>query len=155
MWEANNTGSCKSTLHGGGCLSLLSTGKSANPSFFGDASASGDDAFLVTSERLVGQDQDQLFDVYDARIGGGLLSQSQPPPLICTGIEACLGSPPAPSVIESPGSAAFSGPGNVKAKPGCPKGKRKARVKGKVRCVPKKGKKRRNRTARKTRRASR
>jgi hypothetical protein len=147
-WEADGTGSCNADIQGGGCLYLLSTGKSTRASFFGDASASGKDAFLITSEPgLVRRDQDQLFDVYDARTEGGLAAQEATPPLSCETAEACHeAAKPAPA-FESPGSAGFKGPGNVKQKkPSCPKGKRKVHSKGKTRCVAKqhKGKSRKS-----------
>ncbi len=43
---------------------------------FADASASGNDVFFFTDQPLVGQDQDSLVDVYDARVGGGIAAQS-------------------------------------------------------------------------------
>ncbi len=135
-WEAQGTGSCEEDVQGGGCLYLLSDGAHDEASFFGDASASGESAFLITSSRLVGQDQDQLYDLYGARVEGGLLSQNKLPPPICLE-EACKPAAPAGPTPQTPGSADFSGPGNPKAKAGCPKGKRKARVKGKARCVAK------------------
>ena len=53
--------------------------------------------------------------------------------------EACQqrGSPPGETV---PNSATFNGAGNVKAKPKkhCPKGKKKVKRHGKVKCVAKK-----------------
>jgi hypothetical protein len=161
MWEAEGTGSCEAGKQDGGCLYLLSSGDSSDPSFFADASENGDDAFIITSSRLVGQDQDQLFDVYDASVEGGLKAQNQPPPLICTRLDECQGAAPPQPSIEAP-ETVLSGPGNVKAKAKprrCPKGKRKARVKGKVRCVPKrkgaKGKRTAKRAAKKSRRAGR
>jgi hypothetical protein len=141
MWEASGEGSCESQAQNGGCLYLLSTGTDPQPSFFADASASGKDAFLITSRQgLVPEDQDQLFDVYDARVEGGLASQNQPPKPICLA-EVCKPIPtPAPQA-ESPGTAGFQGPSDPtnarKPRPRCPKGKRKARVKGKVRCLGK------------------
>lgn len=111
-WEADGSGSCQSSADGGGCLYLLSTGTSPDPSYFADASASGDDAFLFTSQPLVGQDQDQLVDVYDARVDGGLASQNPPAATPCSG-EGCK---PPPSVAPPPPTAAsvtFAGPGNV------------------------------------------
>jgi hypothetical protein len=112
-WEANGTGSCTSSDHNGGCLYLISTGTSPSPSYFGDASESGNDAFIFTAQPLVGQDLDELVDIYDARVGGGLAYQYPPPPSICTG-EACLpGATPAPS-SQSAGTSSFSGPGNPK-----------------------------------------
>jgi len=40
-WEADGAGSCRSSAEDGGCLYLLSTGKSPDPSYLGDASVSG------------------------------------------------------------------------------------------------------------------
>jgi hypothetical protein len=114
-WEARGTGSCKSEFQNGGCLYLISSGTSPEPSYFADASANGDNAFFFTDQQLVGQDKDQITDIYDARVGGGIASQNpSPPPPACEGDEACKdAAPPAPGT-ESPGSASFSGPGNQK-----------------------------------------
>jgi hypothetical protein len=146
QWEAEGSGSCEAAFANDGCLYLLSSGKSREPSFFADASASGDDAFIFTTERLVGQDKDELRDVYDVRVEGGLDSQNPPPAEICEG-EGCKPGTTPPPPSQSAGSASFSGPPNAKgrkAKPRCPKGKRKVRRKGKTRCVKRKGKKRAN-----------
>jgi hypothetical protein len=155
-WEAAGTGSCETGAPGGGCLYLLSSGKSPEASFFADASVSGNEAFLITSSRLVGQDQDQLYDVYDASVNGGLASQNQPPPPICTSTDACQGPPP-PAPEPPTRTTNEPRPGNPKAKAtSCPKGKRKVHTKGKVRCVAKgKGKKGKARAANKSRGASR
>jgi hypothetical protein len=114
-WEAEGTGSCKEDVQGGGCLYLLSTGTSPNSSFFADASLNGDDAFIATrSAGLVRQDQDKLQDVYDTRVGGGLISQDKSPEPECESLDGCHGpqSPqPAPG---SPVTANNAGPGNVK-----------------------------------------
>jgi len=160
MWEEQGSGTCESEAQNGGCLYLLSTGKSPEPSFFADASESGDDAFLLTSSPgLVGQDQDDLYDVFDARVGGGLVSQ-YPSRGICEG-EGCKPASPPPPATESPPTTQ-SGPGDPlpERKKACPKGKRKVKAKnGKTRCVKRrKGKAKRarhNREASKTRRQSR
>lgn len=113
-WEAKGAGSCRSDAQDGGCLYLLSTGTSLEPSYFADASADGGDAFFFTVQGLVGQDKDQIVDIYDARVGGGLASQNPPPPPpTCEG-EACKGPVPVVAPTESPGSASFSAPGNPK-----------------------------------------
>jgi hypothetical protein len=121
-WEAPGTGSCEegkppfSPLNGG-CLYLISTGKSKYPSLLGDASADGTSVFLFTRDRLVGQDQDDLQDVYTARVGGGLASQNVKPPIPCASVEACHG-PEQPEVEEStPATPSFQGPETPKAKP--------------------------------------
>jgi hypothetical protein len=127
-WEAENTGSCRSHDEDGGCLYLISTGKSAEPSFFAGASENGKDVFFFTQESLVGQDKDQLYDVYDARVGGGLAGQSSTPPTSCEGVEACQGPGPSSVVGGSPGTASFTGPGNPPQKNVCRKGfKRKGK----------------------------
>jgi len=114
-WEADGSGSCDSTAQNGGCLFLISSGQSPDPSYLADASASGDDVFFFTTQPLVGQDQDQLDDVYDARVDGGLASQNPPPVASCVG-DACRGtaSPPvSPPMVG--GTVAFSGPGDVRS----------------------------------------
>jgi hypothetical protein len=126
-WEAPGEGSCSEASSAfsppnDGCLYLLSAGTGPNPSFFADASDSGNDAFFFTDEQLVPGDSDHLFDVYDARAGGGLAAQNQPPPPTpCEG-EACRGGVTPPASVPSAGSASFQGPGNPPAKR-CGKGK--------------------------------
>lgn len=110
-WEAKGAGSCEGESEDGGCLYLLSTGTSPLPSYFADASESGDDAFLFTAQQLVGQDKDELLDVYDARVEGGLVGQNPVTSEPCRG-EACKAPASLPPPAESPGSASFLGPGN-------------------------------------------
>ncbi len=136
-WEAVGSGSCEKAVQAGGCLYLLSTGTSPHTSFFADASASGDDAFIITrSTGLVGQDQDQLYDVFDARVGGGLASQSPPPIIDCESETGCRPPAPDPPVVETGGTATFVGPADPKpkrkaAKKGKGKGKKQGKGKGK------------------------
>jgi hypothetical protein len=118
-WEAPEEGSCAvdgpsySPLNEG-CIYLISTGKSKYPSLFADASESGKDVFFFTRDQLVGQDQDELQDVYDARVEGGLASQDPVTLVPCESVEACHeAAPPAP-VESSPATPNFSGPGNTK-----------------------------------------
>jgi DNA-binding beta-propeller fold protein YncE len=111
-WEAEGTGSCDSAAENGGCLYLLSSGTSSNRSFFVDASASGDDVFIRTLDRLVPQDQDNLYDVYDARVGGGFAYQHPVSPPPCGSAEQCRGAGTATPPRNGAGSAAFSGPGS-------------------------------------------
>jgi hypothetical protein len=114
-WEADGEGSCESESQDGGCIYLISTGRSPDPSYFGDASANGDDVFLFTDQALVGQDKDRLFDVYDARVNGGLASQNPAPESVCSG-EACRGEASVTS-FATPASAALSAPGNLVSQP--------------------------------------
>ncbi len=141
-WEAPGSGTCTEGAPGWsplnqGCIYLISTGKSSFPSILADASETGDDVFFFTREGLVGQDQDELQDVYDARVGGGLASQSRPPAVPCSSTEACHG-PVSPAPVEStPGSETFVGPGNQAQKHKPNKGKKskgkKKKSKGKKR----------------------
>lgn len=114
-WEANGKGSCVSEDENGGCIYLISTGTSPDNSYISDISESGDDVFFFTSQRLVGQDKDKLYDEYDARVGGGIASQNPVPVRPCEG-EACLGAGTAPSAAQARGTATFVGSGNEKPK---------------------------------------
>jgi hypothetical protein len=154
-WEAKGTGSCESSDQNGGCLFLLSSGTSSEPSFFDAADENGENAFIFTSQQLVGQDHDQLVDIYDARVGGGLPGQNQPPPLRCTSPEACKAAGAGPPAEASPGSASFNGapekpqkkpPRKRKAK--CKQGFKSAKRHGKSVCVKKGGSKHHQKRAR-------
>ncbi len=93
-----------------GELSLISTGQAAEESEFVDASASGDDVFFTTRERLVGSDVDEKVDIYDARVGGGFAEQEVPPE--CVGDE-CQGSMAvAPKLVDLVGGVG-AGDGSV------------------------------------------
>jgi hypothetical protein len=134
-------------------------GKEPEPSFFADASANGDDVFFFTVSQLVGQDRDELLDVYDASVEGGLAYQNAVEGKPCEP-ETCKGTPSEAPPTQVPGSASFSGSGNVKErqkpKPRCAKGKHAVRHNGKTRCVKKKAHKRQQgRNAKTTRRTSR
>ena len=74
-WEREGAGSCP-TGRSGGCLYLISSGVSSEPSYFAQASSSGGDVFFFTRQSLVGQDEDELVDLYDAREGGGIAAQN-------------------------------------------------------------------------------
>jgi Tol biopolymer transport system component len=67
-WEARGAGSC--TLPGG-CIGLVSTGRSSEPSSFVDASANGHDVFFLTVRSLVAWDPGS-YDIYDFRENGSL-----------------------------------------------------------------------------------
>jgi hypothetical protein len=125
-WEPDGVGGCESAR---GCVSLISSGRAPNDSHFIGASASGDDVFFATRERLVPQDTDEYMDLYDARVGGGFAPTFEEP---CEG-EACRG--PATSAPELPGpaSSTFSTEEPPpRTSPHCRKGK----VRRHGRCVP-------------------
>jgi hypothetical protein len=113
-WEAAGSGSCQAAVVANGCITLLSSGKSEEASFFGDADRKGDNAFVFTGSQLVPADRDKLYDVYDVAVNGGLASQWAGPANPCVSAEACLGQGTQAGAAASPGSASFSGPGNKK-----------------------------------------
>jgi hypothetical protein len=71
--------------------------------------ASGENVFFTTEAQLVGQDTDELSDLYDARIDGGF---SAPKVNECAG-ESCQGAFSAPAAPLSSGSLSSSGAGNL------------------------------------------
>jgi hypothetical protein len=99
-----------------GCVSLISSGQSSQESEFFDASESGDDAFFVTASKLVNEDYDDSYDLYDAHVCSSELpcpSLSVSPPL-CTSGDSCKTAPsPQPEIFGPAPSATFSGAGNV------------------------------------------
>jgi hypothetical protein len=120
-----------------GAVHLISSGTDGSDSYFMDASASGDDAFFVTRERLVGWDTDQAYDLYDARVGGGF-PEPMPGPTACVG-DACHGEIPTAPGLAGLGSSTFHGLGNAAARHAgnkkCRRGRVRRKVRGKVRCV--------------------
>jgi hypothetical protein len=122
-WEREGAGSCERagasfSERDGGCLYLISTGQSDNPSYFGDASADGSNVFFFTRQSLVSQDRDLNVDVYDARVDGGIAAQNPaPPPAPCTGETSCRGAPAVAPAFDAPSSATIAGEGNLTPQP--------------------------------------
>jgi hypothetical protein len=100
---------------------LISSGASATPDVFVDASASGDDVLFATSERLAPTDRDELVDLYDARVEGGFPPPPPPASPPCAGNE-CQPPLAAPS-FAAPSSASLAGVGNLAPPPPAPKPK--------------------------------
>lgn len=112
-WEADGDGSCSTA---GGCVYLISSGQSAQPSYLYGVSESGDDVFIYTSDRLSWEDPSETASIYDARVGGGF---TQPGGAAeCLG-EACQPLASVPSFL-APGTASLQGPpGNVRKSRRC------------------------------------
>lgn len=148
QWEPVGIGSCTASgpsfsKSNRGCVNLISTGESGDDSWLLDASSSGNDVFISTRQRLTWADDDERFDVYDARVGGGFAKPVPPPS--CEGGEECRGSGTSAGPQAAVGTSTFHGPGNVRSthqRPRCRKGTRKVRRHGKVRCVKRHGRKR-------------
>jgi hypothetical protein len=137
-WEAQGAGTCSGSApsfsaESQGCIALISGGTDSSDSYFLDASGTGDDVFITTRQRLVPQDTDERYDIYDARVGGGF--PFSPPVVTCQADEVCRGTGTSrgtsPSVVTSRGIRS----GDPRPKRHCPKGKRRVKRHGKVRCV--------------------
>jgi sugar lactone lactonase YvrE len=118
-------------------LHLISTGTGSSDSYLADASASGEDVFFITRDRLARKDIDGAYDMYDARVDGGY--PEPPPGPVCEG-DSCLIPPKAPD-DPTPASAGFKGAGNQapnRAKHRCRQGRKAVGRKGKERCAKQK-----------------
>jgi hypothetical protein len=130
-FEPQGVGKC-SVL--GGCVSLISTGRGAYDANFLTMDASGENVFFTTRNSLLPADVDQLIDLYDARVEGGI---AEPEPAVpCQG-EGCQPPPPPPPIDPSPSSSSIEGPGNASGKKKHKQQKKKKHKSGKK----KKGKK--------------
>src|SRR6476620_7111588 len=129
-WEDQGVGSCTRPE---GCVYLISSPQSRREEFIWAVSPSGEDVFFLSSDLLVGSDTDEAASIYDARVGGGFAESVEAE---CEG-EGCRPSqsapPPQPSVLTP-----VLGQGDNFKPRQCPKGKRKVKRGGKVRCVKKK-----------------
>jgi hypothetical protein len=80
---------------------------------------SGSNVFFSTADQLLPQDTDTQLDFYDARIctaSDPCIPPPAPTAPPCLG-EACHGTPSAPPAAVTPGSATFSGAGNLVPSP--------------------------------------
>jgi hypothetical protein len=121
--EKEENGECPSPIRAGniyeyheGNTYLISDGQDRNATLSHStttligASPSGHDVYFTSGDPLVANDTDTQEDIYDARIEGGL--PGPPTSGACTG-EACRGAASSPPELGLPGSATFSGPGNL------------------------------------------
>jgi hypothetical protein len=120
-FEPGGVGNCASET---GCISLISSGNSKQESAFLDASADGSDVFFLTSQQLVpAVDQDNAFDIYDARVctGGAPCLNPQPEVKKVCLEEACksgvtsVAAPPAVPPSTQPGAG--NGPPKIEVRP--------------------------------------
>ena len=109
-------------------LHLISTGKNELPSYFVSATPDGSNVFFTTDQSLLRADIRSDYDLYDARVGGGFISQSeavQPPS--CEAVEACRSPLTEPPAEFSAASAALVGAGNLTPAPEQPEVKTPAK----------------------------
>jgi hypothetical protein len=103
-------GSAKVFEYQNGAAQLISGAEPGGQAVFLDASASGGDVFFATREPLAPTDTDELVDVYDARVDGGLSTPPASAPCSGGACQQPLGPPPSFSV---PASVLFAGAGNL------------------------------------------
>lgn len=103
-WQRPGSPGCEA---GEGCVHLLSGGTSNQQSYLLDTGGNGNDVFLSTSAKLLGADDNELYDIYDVRVNG--VEPVAPP--ACTGT-GCQGVPAAPPIFATPSSVTFEGVGN-------------------------------------------
>jgi hypothetical protein len=163
-YEPPGVGDCSTSSstfseRSGGCVNLISSGTSASESVFVDASENGDDAFFITTAKLVGEDYDTSPDIYDAHVCSAAAPCHSvpvaPPP--CTSGDSCKPAPsPQPDIFGPPPSATFSGTGNVhpEAAKSPVKAKSKAKAKKKRKLVRKKRKHKQSKRRSSVKRAS-
>jgi DNA-binding beta-propeller fold protein YncE len=103
-----------------GCVDLISSGRSGQESAFMDASESGEDVYFLTAAKLVHQDLDGAFDVYDAHEcenAAPCISSTVSGPAPCTAEASEASCRPSassqPEIFGPPPSATVIGPGNV------------------------------------------
>ncbi|MGN6372128.1 MAG: hypothetical protein ACTHM1_03940 [Solirubrobacteraceae bacterium] len=101
----------------GGCVSLISSGGSAEESAFMDASENGNDVFFLTAAKLRPEDYDNGLDLYDARVcskGSPCIPTPPTGPPPCSTGDSCKPAPaPQPTIFGAAPSATFSGIGNA------------------------------------------
>ena len=133
-------GSGKVFEYEGGAIQLISGTEGGGDSVFLDASASGDDVFFATRERLTPTDTDELVDVYDARVDGGIPMPAPPMPCLGGACREPFGPPP---LLSAPSSATFTGHGNLPS-PSAKLTRKQLLARALARCRTLKNKKRRS-----------
>ncbi len=125
-YEPAGMGDCKESSltfsqRSGGCVALISSGTSSRESAFLEASKDGSDVFFLTEAKLLPQDFDNAFDIYDAHECSAEVPCIASPPITpppCETGDSCKASPaPQPGVFGAPPSATFNGAGNVGQSP--------------------------------------
>jgi hypothetical protein len=94
-----------------GTVSLISSGRGSSDSYAIEATPDGSDAYFVTRDQLTGWDTDANYDLYDARVNGGLPDPTPPPPT-CDG-QDCHGPLAAPPTAGPVASAITKTAGNL------------------------------------------
>ncbi|HEX3909782.1 MAG TPA: hypothetical protein VHW67_03645 [Solirubrobacteraceae bacterium] len=116
-YEPSGVGSCESVT--GGCVSLISSGTSPRESAFLEATPDAGSVFFLTESKLLPQDTDTAYDIYDARTcspTSPCQTIPAPAPAPCAESETCRAASPGREIPGAGGgSATFAGPGNAVA----------------------------------------
>jgi hypothetical protein len=119
-----------------GQVSLISSGRSSQPSIFMGMTPSGNDVFVRTTDKLVPAGQEAgVPAIYDARVGGGFPTLGMVPASCIA--DACQGRTTSPPDEPAGGSSSFMGRGNQPRrvhKPRCARGHHAKRKKHMKRC---------------------
>ncbi len=102
-WERDGSGSCTEAA---GCQYLLTRGAGVSDSWLIGTDAGGENVFVISRDHLAPQDEDETFNVFDARVGG-----VEPVTTACNGT-GCQGPPEPPPYFATPPSVTFGGVGN-------------------------------------------
>jgi NHL repeat/WD40-like Beta Propeller Repeat len=115
--ETTSTGSSVYVPSGGGCVGLISSGTSPDESAFLDASESGGDVFILTTQKLSTQAFEggrEIYDAHECGAEGVPCTTAAESPSPCETEASCKAAPePQPGIYGPPPSATFSGPGNL------------------------------------------
>jgi hypothetical protein len=110
-WQARGVEECAAA---GGCLHLISSGRSASDDYLYAMTPDGHDVLFESTDLLAPQDQDGTPSIYDARVDGGFPFEAPLAP--CEGGEACRPQPSSPPALPDGSTGAIGGNGNVRAK---------------------------------------
>jgi hypothetical protein len=108
-------------------VALLSTGTGESGAWFANADPSGSDVMVYTRQRLSTADTDNLTDLYDVRVDGGI-TEPVPAPPPCDG-DACQGTPSAAPTFNT--ASGFVGLGNQRPESPAKAVKKKTKTKKK------------------------
>jgi len=113
-YERDGEGSCETA---NGCIYLISSPSSPAEAVFLDADSEGENVFFTTVSQLTKSDNDELSDVYDARVDGGFASAQTPAPCRTSCREGSGETPPAGAPLTGSGGASgnLSPPSGAKA----------------------------------------
>jgi len=98
-----------------GEVSLISPGSSDDGAYFSGNTTDGEDVFFATSEPIDPREIDEDFDIYDARVGGGI-PLPQPAPAPCSALSDQCQGPGGSGVDVAPQSDQAIPNGNAPAK---------------------------------------